>query len=356
MNPFPERLAAIHSHLASHYGQRDTQATEILLAALLPASLTRMRRPWLILETDYLNRDTSDAWFSLGVPETVQARSLAIPRVMRREPGHEYVEEILRERTRDVPGVFTDAEWRRVHYSGRGWTAEARANYYVLMATCVRLRVEHPKSDYAIRDTAAREAGRRELARLARRVMDTELRAREPVDSRDHTVAHRTLNAFDFAVVNTPGGNTPVRDIPKSFFYWCELLQRMAPVQQDWESLTGALVAIARGVSYLYGDGRPPDWEAAERVYRDTIPYATGWLMGEAEKSPVVAKNAYYKSGGEMLTRERVVLELQRLHREGVLLKRQGHKGLRGSKEPWKYRLAHADWHTVLDRDVRIFV
>jgi hypothetical protein len=338
MNPYPDRIAQLHGHLAARRSQRDTQATEILLAALLPQSLTRMRRPWLVLETDYLSRDTSDAWFSLGMPQTVQARSLAIPRVMRRDPGHEYIESILQERSRVVPGVFTDAEWRALQYAHGGWTKEPRANYHILMSMCVRLRVAHPKGDAGVQ--VEREADRLELARLTRRVLDS---------------SHRTPRASTALAVSAEGG-VRARDVPKSLFYWCELLQKVSPAQQDWESLTGSLAAIARGIALLYNDGRPPAWDASERVLRDSVPYATGWLMAEAAKAPAVGRTTYIKSGGDMMSHRRTVLELRRLHREGVLLKRQGHKGVVGTVEPWKYRLGAADWHTLLDRDTRILL
>ena len=116
----------------------------------------------------------------------------------------------------------------------------------------------------------------------------------------------------------------------------------------------GDAALLARGIALLYNDGRPPSWDASERVLRDSVPYATGWLMAEAAKAPAVGRTTYIKSGGDMMSHRRTVLELRRLHREGVLLKRQGHKGVVGTVEPWKYRLGAADWHTLLDRDTRI--
>ncbi len=337
MNPCPDRIAELHAHLASVWSQRDTQATEILLAALLPASLTRMRRPWLILETDYLHRDTSASWFSFGLPDVACVRSLALARVQRRDPGTQMIEGWLQERTRDVPGLWVDAEWRRLAFGGSSWVRERHSVYAVLMAMCVRLRVEYPKGDTGIRQD--RDADLRELARLTRRVLDSQYRS--PAAHNDASLSLLAVSAADTQ--------------PKPLFYWCELLQRVAPSQSDWDTLTGSLAAIARGISLLYMDGRTPDWAAAERVLRDCVPYATGWLINEAHKSPAAAHATYKKTGGDLASEERVAVELRRLHKEGVLLHRQARKVV-ASSLPWRYRVAHADWVTLLDRDTRILI
>lgn len=341
MNPYPERIQELHDHLRNVWSQRDTQATEILLAALLPSTLTRMRRPWLIVETDYLHRDTRDAWFSLGLPDVACVRSLALARVQRRDPGTQMIEDWLQERTRDVPGLWFDAEWRRLAFGGSNrWVRERHSVYAVLAAMCVRLRVDYPKGDTGIRQD--RDADLRELARLARRVLDSQHRV---VAS---SIAHGTPQGVPLA---SNAANTQ----PKSLFYWCELLQRVAPSQSDWDTLTGSLAAIARGISLLYNDGRAPDWSAAERVLRDCIPYATGWLIQEAHKSPSAAHAAYKKTGGDLASEERVAVELRRLHKEGVLERRQARKVV-ASTLPWRYRVAHADWVTLIDRDTRILI
>ena len=346
MNPYPDRIAELHSHLAAVWSQRDTVATEILLAALLPASLTRIRRPWLIVETDYLHRDTSAAWFSFGLPDTTHVRSLALARVQRRDPGTQMIEGWLQERTRDVPGLWVDAEWRRLAFGGSSWVRERHSVYAVLMAMCVRLRVEYPKGDTGIRQD--RDADLQELARLTRRVLDSQYRS-----SRAHGTPQGVPLAPQAAQAAQAANTQPAQ--PGSLFYWCELLQRVAPSQSDWDTLTGSLAAIARGISLLYMDGRAPDWAAAERVLRDCVPYATGWLISEAHKSPSAAHATYKKTGGDFASEERVAVELRRLHKEGVLLRRQARKVV-ASSLPWRYRVAHADWVTLLDRDTRILI
>ena len=230
MNPYPERIQELHDHLRGVWSQRDTQATEILLAALLPASLTRMRRPWLIVETDYLSRDTSGAWFSFGQPEYVQARSLGTPRSMRARDCRQWSDNVLAEDPLDQPGVFVDAEWRVLPNKSK--SATAIASYYALLARCVHLRVAQPKSGIGVRTMNAREADRLELARLARRVLDSQHRS---------SIAHSTPSGVLLA------SGTP----PQSLYYWSELVQKLAPAQVDWECLTGSIAAVAHGIATL---------------------------------------------------------------------------------------------------------
>ena len=343
MNPYPDRIAELHSHLAGVWSQRDTQATEILLAALLPASLTRMRRPWLIVETDYLSRDTSNTWFSFGMPEYVHARSLAVPRSVRARDCRQWSDNVLAEDPFDQPGVFVDAEWRVLPNKYKCVTAIA--SYYALLARCVHLRVAQPRSDIGVRTMNARESDRLELARLSRRVLDSQHRQhRSPV-------AHSTPSGVLLA-----SQSQGVTAAPQSLYYWSELAQKLAPVQHDWECLTGSVAAVAHGITTLYNDNRAPDWSAAERVLRDTIPYATTRLILEASHGPVAARMAHIQSGGVIGSGERVTVELKRLEREGVLTKRRGHHKVLAGAVAERYKVAHADWVTLLDRNERILV
>src|SRR5665213_1983186 len=337
MNPYPERIAELHAHLAAVWSQRDTEATEVLLAALLPASLTRMRRPWIVLETDYLSRDTSNAWFSLGMPEYVHARSLAVPRSVRARDCRQWSDNVLAEDPFDQTGVFVDAEWRTLPNKSKSVTAIA--SYYALLARSVHLRVAQPKSDIGVRTMNARESDRLELARLARRVLDSQHRS---------PVAHSTPSGVLLA------GRAVT--VPQSLYYWCELLQKLAPVQCDWECLTGSFAAVAHGIATLYNDGRAPDWSAAERVLRDTIPYATTRLILESSHGPVAARMAHIQSGGVIGSGERVTVELKRLEQEGVLTKRRGHHKVLAGAVAERYKVAHRDWVTLLDRNERILV
>jgi len=63
MNPYRPGSKNFINGWRPRFGQKDRQATEVLLTALLDPKLTRRKRPWLIVETDYPSRDTSEAWF-----------------------------------------------------------------------------------------------------------------------------------------------------------------------------------------------------------------------------------------------------------------------------------------------------
>ena len=183
----------------------------------------------------------------------------------------------------------------------------------------------------------AREADRLELARLARRVLDSQHRS---------SIAHSTPSGVLLA------SGTP----PQSLYYWSELAQKLAPAQVDWECLTGSIAAVAHGIATLYNDGRAPDWSASERVLRDTVPYAASRLIMEASHGPVAARMAHIQPGGVIGSGERVTVELKRLEREGVLTKRRGHHKVLAGAVAERYKVAHADWMTLLDRNERILV
>jgi hypothetical protein len=355
VNPFPQRIADLHAHLSARWGVTDTQAVDVLLSACLPAGCTGMKRPWVILETDYPNRDTAGAWFSLGGGcEGLTVRSLAVPRVSRSQAAETMLQAWIGMRRTDAPGVWVDAEWRRLPASGRGaGLLMATHSYAILLAMCVRLRMTHPKSSQAC--LLNRDADATELARLTRRVLDIDLRRS----------AFSAATAAALAPLHCHGeqqGNvTLVHGIaaplhPPSFLYWCELLQKLCPIQTDWEALTGNLAAIARGIAMLYGDGRPPDWRAAERVMRDTVPYMTGWLLEQC---------ALLRSGGKSRHKEFIAAgaqidtyvkrELKRLRAHGIVTERINYSMPTGyAWHPWRFRIANADYRTLADRTQRI--
>ena len=311
MNPYPERLEELHIWLGARYNQYDRQATEVLLAALLPPELTRTRRPWIIIETDYPSRDCSDAWFSFGGEAVVH--SLSVPRVLRCAPSEEIVRNWVELRSTDAAGLFVESEWRRIMKIGRGAMSTFRGNYQHLMSVCLRLRVAHPKGDYAVR--VDRDADRLELGRLVRRVLDSSLRpARKPSETaRDRP--------------------------PASFLYWCELLQRVAPYLTDWEMLTGGLAAVARGIAILYSDGRPPDWAAVDRIMRDCINPCTYQIMSQAADHKRANRVADFWSKDDEI--RNVKNEIKRLYREGVLVMTRHYR---------PHGLAASEWRELIDR------
>lgn len=333
MNPYPDRLAELHYHLETRYGQKDRQATEILLACLLDPAVTTMRRPWIILETDWPSRDCEDAWFSFGLTEAT-ARSLSTPRVLRSQAREVMVQSWIGERRLGGVGLFVESEWRHLPFDNKGGSLFATPHSYViLLSMCVRLRVQHPRSDRCLR--AGMEADRAELARLTQRVLDNSFRAGNASSSPFDPHAH---------------------DVPGSFKYWCELLQRIAPMQTDWESLAGGIAAIARGIALLWGDGRRPDWQAAERVMRDCVHSVTEEILRQTAlpKGAGIEAAANMRRNGQHM-RLHMGDEIKRLHREGVILRRHNYKDRDPhNNHPWKFRLSIRDWADLMDRSKRI--
>ena len=89
---------------------------------------------------------------------------------------------------------------------------------------------------------------------------------------------------------------------------------------------------------------------------RDTVPYATTvsyWRRrtGRSRRAWLI-----YRVGGVIGSGERVTVELKRLEREGVLTKRRGHHKVLAGAVAERYKVAHRDWVTLLDRDTRILI
>ena len=391
---YPERIEELHAFLAARYGVRDRQATEVLLTALLPQTLTGWRRPWIIVETDWYNRDTTGAWFNLGQSRTdgdpdgqlsvmPVVRSMAAPRCVRTYEGEAMLAGWIEQRQADTPMVLVDAEWRRTmneataHVSTRHTMTSGRRHrmlfqYATLMAMCVRLRTEAPKTDRAARaidDTADLT----ELRRLVGRIVDVRNRMSDHRQDREQRLLTQSLSApRTYRPIDRLAGlpdHTLIDRLraPAGLLYWCELLQRCAPLQSDWDGLIANLCAVARGVAVLYADGRPADWTAAERLMRDTIPYKTMWILEQAavprgDGRRIVereAKKALATVGGATTTAEgrEIASEIRRLNREAVLLVRANYgKHDVFVNHPWRYRLASGDYKDLIDRGKRILI
>lgn len=347
MNPYPERIEELHRILAERFGQTDRQATEVVLAAHVTPAISRTRCPWIVIETDYPSRDTDGAWFNLsgGTRATGHPvpKSLAVPRVLYPRESELTLQEWTNQRQDPAAvGVFVESEWRRpVDMGGRGlnmsgavvsrpsWRMWRNQTYAALLAQCVRLRVTHPKSGIGF--NIDRDADLAALRTAARRVLDPEFRP---------------------AVRQT-------EPVPASFLYWCELLQRLAPIQTDWDALTGALVGIGRNIAYLYADGRPADWRAVERVMRDTIPAVTRDILERTNGTRKESNHGLRIAGQK---REKfdihIVREMQRLVGEGVIVARSG-RGTVQRQDPFRwhplrYRTASGEWEELMTYGVQI--
>lgn len=335
MNLYTDRISELHDFLASRYGQRDTQATEILLAAQLPVAITRARRPWIILETDYPSRDTTDAWFSFGT--VVPSYCLSVPRVQRHDPAETMLESWIADRQKPDNGMlFVEPEWRKLVNKSRVMNWQLDSTYALLMSMCVRVRVAHPRGEIGLQ--LDRTVDKQELARLTRRVYSD----RDTMQTREQHPARKP------SVLAPLGGHGQEADrmtVPPSFLYWCEMLQKLAPRQHDWESLTGQIASVAHGISYLYNDGRAPAWDAAERLIRDMIPATTAWIIQMIASQKAGLSHHEISRGSRSAPEQSYYKEVRRLRDERVIVF-SGHK----------YRLGHADWRDLIDREKRILV
>src|SRR5215471_2155664 len=95
------RLEELHYYVATTYQISDTQAIDILVAALLP--VPRTPAVWLIIETNWYSRCCDSAWFSFG--GTWHPRSLGEIRSMRPRKANELISEWLNES--QVPGYWS---------------------------------------------------------------------------------------------------------------------------------------------------------------------------------------------------------------------------------------------------------
>ncbi len=329
MNPYPDRLEELHDWLERKYGQRDRQATEIILAALLPPDVTGMPRPWIIIETDWMRRETEEAWFSFG--GVCAPKSMTEPRLLRREPQERMLQDWISTKRSGAAGVHVEAEWRRLPMAGRGASEMMITSYAVFNALNVRLRVEHPRGGQALQYN--READRIELGRLAKRVLNSEFRT------------HR--NAPQFASVRPPEG----------LYYWAELAQRVAKRQGDWETLTGSVAGIANGIGCLrQGES---DWEAGARVLRDCVPWLDQFIIRSVEKSYkqyVPPYMVFKQSGLGDCEKRAMAQEVRRLHNEGVFKARSDNAYKNGRHYyPWRYRVSHPDWLQLIDYTQPLF-
>jgi|SRR5579872_2414287 len=328
MNPYPQRIADMHAFLADRYGQHDAQATEVLLACLLDSNTTGLRVPWIVIETDWMNRDTREAWFSFGGAATV--RSLTAARIHRSMPCATIMDEWLSSRRAGGTGLFVDAEWRRL------FTLRARGAimYRTFLTQCLKLRTEYPKGLQGLKTYVQHDTDSVELARLAGRVLECSLRP------------PRTASETAKCLATAPAG----------MLYWCEMMQKLSPVQGDWEILTGGLAAVACGIASLYNDGRKPDWLAADRVLRDCVPHTTAWILSKVGVSRTEATRAWQLYQQTTGSESALKGEIKRLREAGVLLNNRVPAADRNSFGFWKYRIAHWDWVRFIDRKQTLLV
>jgi hypothetical protein len=230
-------LDDLHQHLNAVYQIDDAGAVNLLLAALI--DVPRTAGCWMILETDWLSRDCSPAWFAFG--GTWSPESLGKIRAMRPRQANQLITQWREEPA--VSRLFVEPDWQQLPRARR--ISEMPS----LVARSLRVRVKAPRSIGAL-VLDQREQDRRAdaLAELVRRVLEDRIGAR-PVD--------------------------PPRFVqPANFLYHAELLQRLAPWYPDWSELINALASLAIHHAYLFGRDQTAeeDWTAMGRVAADSVP------------------------------------------------------------------------------------
>ena len=320
-NPYPARIEELHEHLARRYAHRDREATEILLAALLDPRVTQLRRPGFIIETDYPSRDTEGAWFTFG--GMAHVRSLASARVARLGVLERIINAWLTDIETGSVSLFVDAEWRRLVRlnTGRAHPSTLVCSWGILLARCMRLRVEYPKGLTMLGLSAAHEAHEAELRRLTRRVLDNDLRTEQPRQP----------------------------ELPAGAAYWCELLQKVSAQQTDWDTIVRTIAAVAYARCTLYNDrSMEPGWQAAERVLRDTVNHTTAYILRTAmERKEIHRWDSFEQTGCRMDTAWNE--EIAHLTRQGII------KKVLKRRRDRRYKLTHDDWARLTDRDARLF-
>jgi hypothetical protein len=330
MNLYPGRIQEVHRFLETVWGVRDTQAIDLLLASLLPEFVTRLRHPWYVLETDWNLRDCFGAWFTFG-GAGADPQALAKARILRYQSREDCIAAWMERWYGGCPNLFVEAEWRGalrspVSYASRDITQ----GYMQLLGCCLRLRTIYPRTGmHYLQPIDEQHANILELDRLTRRVLDNNWRS-------------------------------PPAEVPavKSLPYWCELLQRIAPAQTNWEALTGNLLAAAWSIPALYADGRPPDWRAAERLIRDSVPWMTRWVIEQVasgEEKSMAAWQLLKRSGESLNHRHYIVTEIRRLRSYGILWAKEAERKRIGLV-PWHFEIRRQEYLDLLDRNKPILV
>jgi hypothetical protein len=327
LNPYPARIEELHHHLEHVYGQRDRQATEALLAALLDPAVTRAARPSFIIETDAPYRTFADDWFGFG--GIAQPESLANGRVKRQAHREYIMNEWLRLGEAGEIRLYVESEWRRLPLLAElRWQGMSVA-YNMLMGRSLRIRVEYPKNARATRTDQERGRDRAELERLTARVLDN---------------AHRTE-------LSTVPSTAPFT-VPPDMLFWAELTQKAAHYARAWDALVGGITTTVRNVCMLYNEpARPADWTMAERLLRDRINFTTTHMILVAARGGDMGEECppwddYHAMGRSLLRWWRQ--ELARLTIAKVL------RG-QGDVVHRKYSLGAKEWGVLIDRSKRMF-
>ena len=253
------RIAELAATLERDYAMSDREAVEILLAALV--NCPRTPSTWLVLETNWYARRCTDAWFSFGeswTPET-------LPRLRARSPWREIEAEINQwlENPSD-DHLFVEPDYERYPRFHR----LTQARYLLQRTLRIRARSKRIGEPLYSLDKYAQERRADELAAATRFVLEDRAQAR-PTD------LPRFLE-------------------PPDYLYHVELIQRLAPWYEDWNTLVRSFALIAVRRAYLFGrtETNAEDNAAMARIARDSVPPWISkalWVLldGVAEPHPL---------------------------------------------------------------------
>lgn len=323
MIDFEQRIADLMLFLQSEYAlvPNDRPAVELLLSLIIRLP-DGSPAPRVILDTDWLSRDCTGAWFALGgkiVPYSVAKLS-----GMRAWPARRQLESWTQdEASAGRPVVFVEPEWRAPRrwiksQSGTGWSIAESLN------DCLRIRVRAPKSLSVLqvdRDQAGARAGK--LKYLVSKVVESELRLR----------------------------SAPKLALPPDYGYWCEIACKVMRKESGvWEWLVEAVARIAVRNAYVHGRARTEseDWRLAGRVLGwQAAPWTAG-LITRIAQGPMDNRRLSGRgwreyvhipgTGGEwgMESAKELRVELRRLAAAGLIRMTPGHGWSAGAQPDWQ--------------------
>lgn len=279
------RIDELAFHLAREYRVEDREAIEILLAALVDCP--RTPAPWLVLETNFYQRDCRLGWFSFGgawLPE-----SLPLLRAMRSRNANALIAQALNELHGRLY-VECDYDRRLPRY-------RALSEIRFLLAKSLNLRVVSPLDGIS-----------------------------SPIDERLADRRADQLRALASDVLQDRAGARPadpprLSAEPPAFLYHTQLAVRLAGRHSDYGQTARALRALAVRRACLYGrhETDASDWQPLSRILRDTVP---PWI---ARVIQYLVDASHHKAQAPTLQRWMSLddgdpnHELARLHRCGLL-------------------------------------
>lgn len=288
MLDWASRVDDLADKLAREHAVEDRLAVEILLSALVDCP--RTATTWLILETNWYDRECDDAWFSFGNQWT----PCSLSRLRVRSPWRGVEAEMKRMLDEDGRLLFVECDYQRYPMFHRLTQAQ-----YILQRA-LRIRTQAPRSPDPLRALDDMDRIRRsdELSAATRYALE------------DHA-GLRPIN--------------PPRFIePPNFLYHVELVQRLAPWYHDWKLLLESFALIAVRRAYLHGrlETDETDIRAMARVLRDSIPPWIAKALTMLLEEPRKTKTLEAHMGLEEKTRRSghgAHRELVRLHRGGIV-------------------------------------